>query len=66
MYVLKDKLNSLTTLLQLGAHTMILVVIIYAISSDLGMCLAYLGIFLFTGERLCDLCTVKALVQICV
>ena len=47
MYVLKDKLNSLTALLQLGIHTMILVAVIYVISADLGMCLAYLGIFLF-------------------
>lgn len=47
IYILKDKLDSLIALGQLTAHTMILVGVIYVISSDLGMCLAYLGIFVF-------------------
>lgn len=45
MYVLRDKLDSLFSLLQLGAHTVILVAVIYLISGDLGMCIAYLAIF---------------------
>lgn len=47
IYILKDKLDSLIALGQLTAHTMVLVLVIYVISSDLGMCLAYLGIFVF-------------------
>ena len=47
MYILRDKLNTLKALMQLGAHTLILVAVIYVISSDLGMCLAYIGIFIF-------------------
>ncbi len=47
MHILRDKLNSLISLAQLGAHTLILVAVIYIISSDLGMCLAYIGIFIF-------------------
>ena len=47
IYILKDKLDSLIALGQLTAHTMVLVLVIYVISSDLGMCLAYLGIFIF-------------------
>ncbi|MBR4875876.1 MAG: FtsW/RodA/SpoVE family cell cycle protein [Clostridia bacterium] len=47
IYILKDKLDSLIALGQLTAHTMVLVGVIYIISGDLGMCLAYLGIFVF-------------------
>ena len=47
IYILKDKLDSLIALGQLTAHTMVLVLVISVISSDLGMCLAYLGIFVF-------------------
>ncbi len=47
MYILRDKLDRLTSLVQLAAHTLILVGVIYLTSSDLGMCVAYMGIFVF-------------------
>lgn len=47
MHILRDKLDRPGSLVQLAAHTLILVGVIYLTSSDLGMCVAYMGIFVF-------------------